>query len=380
MFIPLEYKPGDLGEVDFFEVEVDLDGVRTTAFLFVMRLMSSGRDFCWVYPRQDQTCFLDGHVRAFAHFDGVNVRCAYDNLKAAVLRHLVGSERVLTPRMLALTTHYVFEACFCRPYEGHDEGGVEARGKNIRLQSMVPVPSGVTLDDISKSVLADVEKRFWAKADAAAGWQSEHGLMHDAPRRPYDPRKTEVSVPVSSRAEVVVEGSTYSVPSRWARLSVTTHAGVSEVELVGPGGVSEVRRRIPKGGRDIDYARHYLEELSKKPQAVRQVADTLMAQLGEPFPAWWRHLVESDGARAAARQMARILRALLELGRDECIARVTAAMLTGESLSTALLVPLTSTAMSLSTVPDIFAIDIETSSVRAFDDLLLNAGAVGGVL
>jgi hypothetical protein len=30
--------------------------------------MHSGRDFAWLYPRQDQTCFLDGHVRAFAHF------------------------------------------------------------------------------------------------------------------------------------------------------------------------------------------------------------------------------------------------------------------------------------------------------------------------
>ena len=33
----------------------------------LMRLMYSGRDFAWLYPRQDQTCFLDGHVRAFAH-------------------------------------------------------------------------------------------------------------------------------------------------------------------------------------------------------------------------------------------------------------------------------------------------------------------------
>ena len=137
VFLPLEYKPGDLGEVDFFEVEVDLDGVRTTAFLFLMRLMASSRDFCWLYPRQDQVCFLDGHVRAFAHFLGVPDRNAYDNLKAAVKRHLVGSERELTARMLAATAHYVFEACFCRPFTGHDKGGVEARGKNVRDRKSV---------------------------------------------------------------------------------------------------------------------------------------------------------------------------------------------------------------------------------------------------
>ena len=43
-----------------------------------MRLMYSGRDFAWIYERQDQISFLDGHVRAFAHFDGVPARVAYD--------------------------------------------------------------------------------------------------------------------------------------------------------------------------------------------------------------------------------------------------------------------------------------------------------------
>jgi len=51
-----------------------------------MRLMYSGRDFAWIYERQDQISFLDGHVRAFAHFEAVPARIAYDNLRAAVVR------------------------------------------------------------------------------------------------------------------------------------------------------------------------------------------------------------------------------------------------------------------------------------------------------
>ena len=70
VFVPLTYRPGDLAEVDFFEVLVDVDGTRRKAWLFLMRLMYSGRDFAWIYERQDQISFLDGHVRAFAHFDG----------------------------------------------------------------------------------------------------------------------------------------------------------------------------------------------------------------------------------------------------------------------------------------------------------------------
>jgi len=72
----------------FFEVLVDVDGIRRKAWLFLMRLMYSGRDFAWIYERQDQISFLDGHVRAFAHFAGVPSRVAYDNLRAAVDRRL----------------------------------------------------------------------------------------------------------------------------------------------------------------------------------------------------------------------------------------------------------------------------------------------------
>ena len=105
------YRPGELAEVDFFEVLIDVLGQRTKAQLFVMRLMHSGRDFAWLYERQDQVSFLDGHVRAFAHFGAVPQRVAYDNSKSAVRRILVGSEREMTERFRALVSHYLFEPC-----------------------------------------------------------------------------------------------------------------------------------------------------------------------------------------------------------------------------------------------------------------------------
>ena len=93
VFVPLTYRPGDLAEVDFFEVLVDVDGIRRKAWLFLLRLMYSGRDFAWIYERQDQVSFLDGHVRAFAHLGGIPARLAYDNLRPAVVRILVGGAR-----------------------------------------------------------------------------------------------------------------------------------------------------------------------------------------------------------------------------------------------------------------------------------------------
>ena len=108
----------------------------------------------------DPVVFLDGHIRAFAHFGGVPARLAYDNLRAAVVRILVGGERTLTPRFAALASHYLFEPCFCRQGEGHDKGGVEARGKALRRQALVPIPSGTTLDRINAGLLAHLDARL----------------------------------------------------------------------------------------------------------------------------------------------------------------------------------------------------------------------------
>ena len=134
-----------------------------------------------------------------------------------------------------------------------------------------------------------------------------------------------------------------------------------------------MRRRLPKVQADIDYAAHCLDELSRKPQAVRQVADTLMEQLGAPFPTWWQDLIDESGPRDAARKMARILRGITELGHEECVRRVTNAFLKGEAIATALLVavvpPCNETPLSL--VPPALDIVVEASSVASFDALLL---------
>ena len=65
VYLPLVWRAGDGAQVDFFEVTVEVAGERLKAWLFVLRLMYSGRDFGWLYERCNQVAFLDGHVRAF---------------------------------------------------------------------------------------------------------------------------------------------------------------------------------------------------------------------------------------------------------------------------------------------------------------------------
>jgi hypothetical protein len=253
VFVPLTYRPGDLAEVDFFEVLVDLDGIRRKAWLFLMRLMYSGRDVAWIYDRQDQVSFLDGHVRAFAHFGGVPARLAYDNLKAAVVRILVGGERALTVRFAALASHYLFEPCFCRPGEGHDKGGVESRGKAVRSQALTPIPSAATLTAINQALLARMDARLETGRDGAgetmgARFAREATAFRGLPP-PFVAEATTV-VTVSPRALVRLAGATYSVPCRWAGLDLVAHIGATTVTIVGRDGT-----RIPHP-RSANYHVH----------------------------------------------------------------------------------------------------------------------------
>ena len=310
VYVPLVHRPGDEAQVDFFEVTVEVAGERRKAWKFLMRLMHSGRDFVWLYERQDQLAFLDGHVRAFEHFGGVPARGVYDNLKPAV-RRVLFPHRQLTERFQALASHYLFEPCFARPGEGHDKGGVEARGQAIRLQHLTPIPRGGTLGEISAWLLGEVDRhapeRVWER------FAEERPLLRPEPGIAFDPRRVQ-AVSVSRSALVRVEGAWYSAPSRWAGLRATAYVGVDELTLCCRGEqVVHPRQRF--GGRLVRY-RHYLSELARKPQAVRQVAPELVAELGEPFGRLWTLLEPALGGHEAARTLARLLRTVHEHGEE----------------------------------------------------------------
>ncbi|RMF53785.1 MAG: IS21 family transposase [Bacteroidetes bacterium] len=318
-FVPLVYRPGDVAQVDFFEVTVDLAGERRKAWKFVMRLMYSGRDFAWIYDRQDQIAFLDGHVRAFEFFGAVPRRIVYDNLRAAVKR-VQFPNRELADRFKALVSHCQFEASFARPGEGHDKGGVESRGKTIRLQHLTPIPQAETLREINEALLDALRRQQEPKA---ARFAEDRAEMLSLPEAPFDPRKRE-AVAASRRCKVTLEKGTYSVPSRWKCLEVTAYVGVEEVELVCCG-ESVTRPRAAVKGSVVRY-RDFLGELAKKPQAVRQVAPELVEELGQPFGRLWALLVETHGEREGSRTMARVLSAVVKQGEDPIRDALTSAL------------------------------------------------------
>jgi transposase len=308
VYVPLVHRPGEEGQFDFFEVTVEEEGELRHAWELLLHLPYCEHDFLAFYDSCDQLSVLDGHVRAAAHFGGLPRRIVYDNLSAAVRRR-VGLEPQLTERFQALASHYLFEPCFTRRGEGHDKGSVESRGKGIRLQHLTPVPRGNSLAEISAAVLKEVDDA-WRERVHQDGrrcwdlWQEERRSLIALPEWPFEARRV-VLAPVSSKATVEIEGARYSLPSRWARLEATAYVGVADIRL-SCRGETEVVRRQRRGGKCIQY-RHYLPELARKPQAVRQVAPELVAELGEPYGRLWSLLESRYGGLEAARVLAPVI-------------------------------------------------------------------------
>lgn len=377
VFIPLVYKPGDLALVDFFEVLVDVAGERRKAFLFVMRLMGSGRDFAWLFPRQDQVCFLEGHVRAFAHLGGVPRRIGYDNLKAAVSRILAGSERELTTRFKALANHYLFEASFARPATGHDKGGVEARGKGIRLEHLVPIPTGDRLTSVSAALLKRLDEQAVHDRDREGRSVMDRFVAEQQHLLPLPSTAFEAAAlrhpEASRRALVKIDGATYSVWSTWSDLTLTALVGVDDVRISGPDAPTITHPRVRFGQRCIDY-RHYLPELARKPQALRQVAEELVPALGDVYVRAWKALLDTHGPKQGARILAQVLRAQLELGAEVVARRVDAALATGEPLQLAVRPSMTAKTLPTDALPpSVRGVTVESASAADFDALLRGA-------
>jgi len=139
-------------------------------------------------------------------------------------------------RFTALASHYLPEACFCRPGEGHDKGGVESRGKAVRHQALVPIPVGATLAVINTALLAQMDARLDTARDAAgqtigARFVEEQRACRPTPV-PSAPEATTFGT-VSPRALVRLERAYYSVPCRWAGLDLIVRPGATTVTIIG---------------------------------------------------------------------------------------------------------------------------------------------------
>lgn len=291
VFLHLEFLPGQLGQVDWGEATIILDGVPTKVQLFAMRLGYSTRPFVRLYPNARMECFLDAHNRAFAFFGGcLPLELVYDNLSSAVQKVLNRRGRVLNPTFQSFVAHCLFQPVFANVASGWEKGLVEQLVGYARRNYLVPVPQVRSLeqanDDLLRRLDADLDRIVPERAGRTVRqlFDEEREGMRFAPPSVF-PACTRHTVQVSHQSTVRHLQVQYSVPARLV--------GCKELQLRAFPDHIEVydrERRVarhPMGQRgqppilDLD---HYLDVLVHKPGGVRHAR--VVNQLGEEVRAY----------------------------------------------------------------------------------------------
>jgi transposase len=315
--VPQTHLPGAEAEADFGEFYCQVAGVVTRLYMFVMRLSFSGRAIHIAYGNAAAESFLDGHVRAFARFGGVPGRIRYDNLKPAVLKVLLGRERLENPRFIALRSHYGFDSFYCRPgVEGaHEKGGVEGEVGRFRRAHLVPPPAAADLAGLN-AAMADADAAEDARVITGrelcvgAAAAAELPALAALPADPFEV-STLLSARVDTKARICVRQAYYSVPARLSGRRVAVRLGAAELAVYdGTTRVATHPRSLHRHTETLELD-HYLEVLVRKPGALAGSTALAAARASGAFTAthqrFWDAARRAHGDAAGTRALVGVL-------------------------------------------------------------------------
>ena len=339
-FVPQTHPPAAEAEVDFHDLWVILQGLKTKTALFTMRLSYSGRAVHRASLSQGQEAFLEAHVHAFDRLGGVPLeQVRYDNLKPAVSRVLFGRSRVESDRWIAFRSHYGFDAFYCQPgHEGsHEKGGVEGEGGRFRRNHCVPMPAIGTVDELNALLESwddsDDRRRIGNRSSSVGqDWAFERQLLRPLPAEPFDTTLT-LTPRVDRYPQVMVRCNQYSAPARFIGHRVRVKLSASAVTVYDRNTVvARHQRAAGKGVKVLDLD-HYLEILARKPGALPGATALVQARAAGTFTpaheAFWAAARKAVGDGPGTRALIEVLLLHRHLAHGDVHAGITAALAVG---------------------------------------------------
>jgi hypothetical protein len=391
VMVPQTHGPAEEAEVDFGSFCTELAGVPVQLSMFVLRLSHSGRAVHIAYGNESQESFLDGHVKAFAALGGVPTgMIRYDNLRAAVVRVLLGRARWENPRFVALRSHYGYDSWFCQPGEdgAHEKGGVEGEIGRFRRRHLVPVPKVGSLAELNQLMAvcdaADNARHIGGRLETVGACAArEQPLLRALPRTPFDPSMTSTAR-VDTKARVCVRQSYYSVPASLAGRRVLVKVGADTIRMFNGATLIATHLRSLHKNTEHLVLDHYLEVLVRKPGALAGATALLAARASGAFTAthqrFWDAARRALGNAAGTRVLIGVLLLHRTLPAHAIESAMAAALRLGHfdadlvAVEARRSIDATRPVVDLTAVPDI--IDSRPlPSLRDYDQLLAGASA-----
>jgi transposase len=272
VYIPLEFDPGEDGQMDWGEAQVVINGAKISVQLFCLRLCYSRRLFVMAFPTQRQEAFFEGHVRAFHFFEGVPKRISYDNLKAAVFRILEGRNREEQERFILFRSHHLFESRFCTPGQGNEKGRVEKGVGFGRRNYLAGVPSFASFAELNEHLLRacrgdDARRVDRQPVTIGEAWRMEKPYLLGLPTWDFDCCVSK-EVSINGYSQVEYETNRYSVPcDKTYDKDVVLKAYPFRIQILHLDKVLASHPRCYDRKRDILDPLHYLSLLEQRPGA-----------------------------------------------------------------------------------------------------------------
>jgi transposase len=342
VYIAQVHEPGAHAEVDFADLWVVLNGVKTKLFLFTLRLSYSGKAVHRAFASQCQEAFLEGHVYAFEQLGGVPVvHIRYDNLKSAVTRVLFGRTRVESQKWILFRSHHQFDAFYCRPgKEGaHEKGGVEVEGGRFRRNHLVPMPHVGSVGELNALLAAadakDDHRRLEGRTvTVGTDYLLERSVLRPLPGEPFETGIT-LTPRVDRHSRISVRQTYYSVPARFIGARVRALLRADEVLVFdGKTVVARHERSRVRGGQVL-VLDHYLEVLARKPGALPGSMALSQARAAGVFTvaheAFWTKARAGHGDSDGTRALIEVLLLHRHLPATAVIAGIRAALAVGSA-------------------------------------------------
>jgi len=271
VFIPSDPNPGHEAEIDWGNCHAILANEPVKLKLFCMRSKGSGKHFVQCYPCERQQALLDGHIQAFAFFDGIFSTLIYDNLTTAVEKVFRGKKRRLQEDFSKFKAYYNFTPRFCNIAKGNEKGGVEGLVGYARRNYMVPIPQADSLEELNSRLLEQClafgQHRIVGRSETVNElFEQEKKHLIPLPPVPHENVDTS-SGKVDKYSTVIIDKNRYSVPTTYAGLRIQTLLYIDRVMIFHNGKKIADHIRLYGNNKWQLDPQHYLELIYRRPQA-----------------------------------------------------------------------------------------------------------------
>jgi transposase len=299
-YLELSFTSGEYLQIDHGEADVVINHHRITGYLFVAAVPGKVLRFCQFFPTKSQEAWGEFHERSFKFFNGIFKYCIYDN--DSVLK--VAKTKAKTMFMDSLESHYGFEGIFCSKAAGWEKGAVENAVGYCRSNFMPGLPSYTSIEMLNNSL----------KYESHQDSYKEH-YIEKVPKNIFLIEIRSRLLPMTSEkvwgkwSEVKINSMQlfrydkyqYSIPEKFVGSTLKTFVTVNKITLYDGHDLVYSHDRLFWGEKDALVLDHYLDQISRKPNAYRfskVVQETnLTPDLETIREILFSRLGESNGAR-----------------------------------------------------------------------------------